>query len=59
MEQEGDECYLHIGNNNDIREYASVHRSSKPNDCTVSVSYCPADGYCVRLGVLVAPLLDE
>ncbi|XP_024376213.1 probable acyl-[acyl-carrier-protein]--UDP-N-acetylglucosamine O-acyltransferase, mitochondrial isoform X2 [Physcomitrium patens] len=33
--KEGDECFLHIGNNNDIREYVSIHRSSKPNDCTV------------------------
>lgn len=33
--KEGDECYLHIGNNNDIREYASIHRSAKPTDCTV------------------------
>ncbi|KAG0577251.1 hypothetical protein KC19_5G142000 [Ceratodon purpureus] len=33
--KEGDECYLHIGNNNDIREYVSIHRSAKSNDCTV------------------------
>jgi len=33
--QEGDECFLYIGNNNDIREYASIHRSSKPEDTTV------------------------
>jgi NDP-sugar pyrophosphorylase family protein len=34
--KEGDECSLYIGNNNDIREYVSIHRSSKPNDDTVS-----------------------
>ncbi|KAH8934583.1 hypothetical protein BDL97_18G090800 [Sphagnum fallax] len=33
--KEGDECSLYIGNNNDIREYVSIHRSSKPNDDTV------------------------
>ncbi|CAM6118831.1 unnamed protein product [Calypogeia fissa] len=33
--KDGDECYLYIGNNNDIREFASVHRSSKPDDNTV------------------------
>jgi len=33
--KEGDECFLYIGNNNDIREYASIHRSSKPEDTTV------------------------
>ncbi|KAH9300595.1 hypothetical protein KI387_012178, partial [Taxus chinensis] len=32
---DGDDCFLHIGNNNDIREYASIHRSSKPADETV------------------------
>ncbi|CAA7402849.1 unnamed protein product [Spirodela intermedia] len=31
----GDECFLHIGDNNDIREYASIHRSSKFTDKTV------------------------
>ncbi|XP_050217934.1 probable acyl-[acyl-carrier-protein]--UDP-N-acetylglucosamine O-acyltransferase, mitochondrial isoform X2 [Mercurialis annua] len=31
----GDECFLEIGNNNDIREYASVHLSSKSNDQTI------------------------
>ncbi|PWZ09446.1 hypothetical protein Zm00014a_026002 [Zea mays] len=31
----GDECFLHIGRNNEIREYCSVHRSSKSCDCTV------------------------
>ncbi|XBI65603.1 hypothetical protein VPH35_045413 [Triticum aestivum] len=31
----GDECFLRIGNNNEIREYCSIHRSSKPCDCTV------------------------
>jgi UDP-N-acetylglucosamine acyltransferase len=34
--KDGDECSLYIGNNNDIREYVSIHRSSKPNDDTVS-----------------------
>jgi hypothetical protein len=33
--QEGDECSLYIGDNNDIREHVSIHRSSKPNDDTV------------------------
>uniref|UniRef100_A0A1D1Y5Q8 Acyl-[acyl-carrier-protein]--UDP-N-acetylglucosamine O-acyltransferase n=1 Tax=Anthurium amnicola TaxID=1678845 RepID=A0A1D1Y5Q8_9ARAE len=31
----GDECFLHIGDNNDIREYTSIHRSSKSSDQTV------------------------
>lgn len=31
----GDECFLHIGNNNEIREYCSIHRSSKSCDHTV------------------------
>ncbi|KAJ7567658.1 hypothetical protein O6H91_01G001100 [Diphasiastrum complanatum] len=33
--KEGDECFLFIGSNNDIREHASVHRSSKSSDSTV------------------------
>ncbi|KAH9568976.1 hypothetical protein CY35_03G107600 [Sphagnum magellanicum] len=33
--KEGDECSLYIGDNNDIREHVSIHRSSKPNDDTV------------------------
>ncbi|XP_028115054.1 probable acyl-[acyl-carrier-protein]--UDP-N-acetylglucosamine O-acyltransferase, mitochondrial isoform X5 [Camellia sinensis] len=32
----GDECFLEIGDNNEIREYASIHRSSKPSEKTVS-----------------------
>ncbi|KAH9568978.1 hypothetical protein CY35_03G107600 [Sphagnum magellanicum] len=32
--KEGDECSLYIGDNNDIREHVSIHRSSKPNDDT-------------------------
>ncbi|XP_042501256.1 probable acyl-[acyl-carrier-protein]--UDP-N-acetylglucosamine O-acyltransferase, mitochondrial isoform X1 [Macadamia integrifolia] len=31
----GDECYLDVGDNNDIREYTSIHRSSKSSDGTV------------------------
>ncbi|KAH9608548.1 hypothetical protein KSS87_021090 [Heliosperma pusillum] len=31
----GDECFLYVGDNNDIREYSSIHRSSKPDDKTV------------------------
>ncbi|XP_015693959.1 probable acyl-[acyl-carrier-protein]--UDP-N-acetylglucosamine O-acyltransferase, mitochondrial isoform X2 [Oryza brachyantha] len=31
----GDECFLQIGNNNEIREYCSIHRSSKSCDRTV------------------------
>ncbi|KAL2480237.1 putative acyl-[acyl-carrier-protein]--UDP-N-acetylglucosamine O-acyltransferase [Abeliophyllum distichum] len=31
----GNECFLEIGDNNEIREYASIHRSSKPTDKTV------------------------
>jgi NDP-sugar pyrophosphorylase family protein len=31
----GDECFLCIGNNNEIREFCSIHRSSKPSDKTV------------------------
>ncbi|XP_031736347.1 probable acyl-[acyl-carrier-protein]--UDP-N-acetylglucosamine O-acyltransferase, mitochondrial isoform X2 [Cucumis sativus] len=30
----GDECFLDIGDNNDIREHSSVHRSSKSSDVT-------------------------
>lgn len=30
-----DESFLHVGDNNDIREYVSIHRSSKSNDKTV------------------------
>ncbi|XP_061368946.1 probable acyl-[acyl-carrier-protein]--UDP-N-acetylglucosamine O-acyltransferase, mitochondrial isoform X2 [Gastrolobium bilobum] len=30
-----DECFLEIGDNNDIREHASIHRSSKSTDRTV------------------------
>ncbi|KAJ3695059.1 hypothetical protein LUZ60_000436 [Juncus effusus] len=33
--KDGDECFLQIGNNNDIREYCSIHRSSNSNDITV------------------------
>ncbi|KAL9250153.1 putative acyl-[acyl-carrier-protein]--UDP-N-acetylglucosamine O-acyltransferase, mitochondrial [Drosera capensis] len=28
----GDDCFLDIGDNNEIREYSSIHRSSKPED---------------------------
>lgn len=31
----GDECFLCIGDNNEIREFCSIHRSSKSNDKTV------------------------
>ncbi|KAL3625607.1 hypothetical protein CASFOL_030552 [Castilleja foliolosa] len=31
----GNECFLEIGDNNEIREYTSVHRSSHPNERTV------------------------
>ncbi|KAI4347008.1 hypothetical protein L6164_007861 [Bauhinia variegata] len=31
----GDECFLEIGDNNDIREHASIHRSSNSSDRTV------------------------
>lgn len=33
--KDGDDCFLYIGNNNDIREYTSIHRSSKSSDQTV------------------------
>uniref|UniRef100_A0A803MD68 UDP N-acetylglucosamine O-acyltransferase C-terminal domain-containing protein n=1 Tax=Chenopodium quinoa TaxID=63459 RepID=A0A803MD68_CHEQI len=33
--QDGDECFLDIGDNNEIREYSSVHRSSKPDEQTI------------------------
>ncbi|KAL8464023.1 hypothetical protein ACS0TY_033816 [Phlomoides rotata] len=29
------ECFLEIGDNNEIREYASVHRSSRPDERTI------------------------
>ncbi|XP_027177449.1 probable acyl-[acyl-carrier-protein]--UDP-N-acetylglucosamine O-acyltransferase, mitochondrial isoform X1 [Coffea eugenioides] len=31
----GNECFLEIGANNEIREHTSIHRSSKPSDITV------------------------
>lgn len=31
----GDKCFLEIGDNNDIREHVSIHRSSKTSDTTV------------------------
>ncbi|XP_010531761.1 PREDICTED: probable acyl-[acyl-carrier-protein]--UDP-N-acetylglucosamine O-acyltransferase, mitochondrial isoform X3 [Tarenaya hassleriana] len=31
----GDDFFLHIGDNNEIREFCSIHRSSKPTDKTV------------------------
>ena len=36
--QDGDDCYLYIGDKNDIREYVSIHLSSKCDDQTVYVS---------------------
>ncbi|KAJ6815888.1 putative acyl-[acyl-carrier-protein]--UDP-N-acetylglucosamine O-acyltransferase, mitochondrial [Iris pallida] len=33
--KQGDECFLYVGCNNDIREYTSIHRSSKSSDQTV------------------------
>ncbi|XP_028790867.1 probable acyl-[acyl-carrier-protein]--UDP-N-acetylglucosamine O-acyltransferase, mitochondrial isoform X3 [Neltuma alba] len=30
-----DECFLEVGDNNDIREHTSIHRSSKSTDATV------------------------
>lgn len=35
MFQPGDECFLDVGNDNDIREHSSIHRSSKSDDRTV------------------------
>ncbi|GER51410.1 acyl-[acyl-carrier-protein]--UDP-N-acetylglucosamine O-acyltransferase [Striga asiatica] len=31
----GNECFLEIGDNNEIREYSSIHRSSRPDEKTV------------------------
>ncbi|MBA0568072.1 hypothetical protein Golob_005589 [Gossypium lobatum] len=31
----GDECFLDVGDNNEIREFTSIHRSSKSRDRTV------------------------
>ncbi|GJU25166.1 probable acyl-[acyl-carrier-protein]--UDP-N-acetylglucosamine O-acyltransferase, mitochondrial isoform X1 [Tanacetum coccineum] len=31
----GNECFLEVGDNNEIREHVSIHRSSKPCDRTV------------------------
>ncbi|CAO2842125.1 unnamed protein product [Amaranthus hypochondriacus] len=33
--KDGDECFLRIGDNNEIREYSSIHRSSNPDYQTV------------------------
>lgn len=33
--QTGDECFLEIGDNNEIREHTSIHRSSMPSEKTV------------------------
>lgn len=30
----GEECFLDIGDNNDVREHSSIHRSSKSSDVT-------------------------
>lgn len=32
--KQADETFLHVGDNNDIREYVSIHRSSKSSDRT-------------------------
>ncbi|GJZ67252.1 probable acyl-[acyl-carrier-protein]--UDP-N-acetylglucosamine O-acyltransferase, mitochondrial isoform X2 [Tanacetum coccineum] len=34
----GNECFLEVGDNNEIREHVSIHRSSKPYDRTVPMS---------------------
>ncbi|XP_057800040.1 probable acyl-[acyl-carrier-protein]--UDP-N-acetylglucosamine O-acyltransferase, mitochondrial isoform X1 [Salvia miltiorrhiza] len=31
----GNECFLEIGDNNEIREYVSIHRSSRPDERTI------------------------
>ncbi|XP_020553521.1 probable acyl-[acyl-carrier-protein]--UDP-N-acetylglucosamine O-acyltransferase, mitochondrial isoform X1 [Sesamum indicum] len=31
----GSECFLQIGDNNELREYTSIHRSSLPNERTI------------------------
>ncbi|KAI3711571.1 hypothetical protein L1987_70110 [Smallanthus sonchifolius] len=33
--KEGNECFLQVGDNNEIREHVSIHLSSKPSDRTV------------------------
>lgn len=38
MQQE-DECFLEVGDNNDIREHTSIHRSSKSTDRTVRSNF--------------------
>ncbi|KAL5698266.1 acyl-[acyl-carrier-protein]--UDP-N-acetylglucosamine O-acyltransferase [Ranunculus cassubicifolius] len=46
----GDECFLHVGDHNDIREFTSIHRSSKSSywrqvhDCKVGNNYIFANG---------------
>ncbi|PON45450.1 UDP-3-O-[3-hydroxymyristoyl] glucosamine N-acyltransferase LpxD [Trema orientale] len=35
LKYQGDECFLDVGENNDIREHTSIHRSSKSSDRTV------------------------
>ncbi|XVF88730.1 hypothetical protein PTKIN_Ptkin19aG0074100 [Pterospermum kingtungense] len=35
----GDECFLEVGDNNEIREFTSIHRSSKSSDRTVGKNY--------------------
>ncbi|CAF2069120.1 unnamed protein product [Brassica napus] len=35
----GDECFLCIGNNNEIRKFCSIHRSSTSSDKTLWVSF--------------------
>lgn len=42
----GDECFLHVGSNNDIREYSSIHRSSKSSETTVIGDNNLIMGFC-------------
>ncbi|GJS08616.1 hypothetical protein Tco_0365412 [Tanacetum coccineum] len=40
----GNECFLEVGDNNEVREHVSVHRSSKPCDRTTKFDARSGDG---------------
>eukprot|EP00249_Psilotum_nudum_P003064 c16387_g1_i2 orf=226-1389(+) len=44
--KEGDDCFLYMGNNNDVREFVSIHRSSKSDDQTVIGDENLIMGFC-------------
>ncbi|GKB07482.1 probable acyl-[acyl-carrier-protein]--UDP-N-acetylglucosamine O-acyltransferase, mitochondrial isoform X1 [Tanacetum coccineum] len=64
----GNECFLEVGDNNEIREHVSVHRSSKPYDRTdhahtagaiVVHQFCHIGSFCFIGGGSVVPWTNE